>query len=140
MAPEVAMGDRVIDGRADLYSLGCTAYFLLTGRMVFDAPTPTAYAIAHVQQTPSPLRERSELPIPAGLEAIVMELLAKSPEQRIASARELARRLRALRDVPSWTPEQAERWWEINLPENTRPAAMVEKETESEAFAHAHTV
>jgi serine/threonine-protein kinase len=140
MSPEVAMGDQAIDGRADLYSLGCTAYFLLTGRMVFDAPTPTAFAIAHVQQTPAPLRERSELPIPAGLEAIVMQLLEKSPGQRIASARELGQRLRALQDMRSWTPEQAERWWEINLPESARPAAVLEKETESEAFAHAHTV
>src|SRR6185503_17994457 len=41
LSPEVAMGERMIDGRADLYSLGCTAYFLLTGQMVFDAPGAT---------------------------------------------------------------------------------------------------
>jgi eukaryotic-like serine/threonine-protein kinase len=124
MSPEVAMGDRAIDGTADLYSLGCTAYFLLTGQMVFEAPTATAYAIAHVQTAVPPMRERSELPIPAGLEAVVMQLLEKTPEQRIPSARELARRLRALRDLPAWTPEQAERWWEINLPEQARPAIV----------------
>jgi hypothetical protein len=99
MSPEVAMGDRAIDGTADLYSLGCTAYFLLTGQMVFEAPTATAYAIAHVQTAVPPMRERSELPIPAGLEAVVMQLLEK-------------------------TPEQAERWWEINLPEQARPAIV----------------
>jgi hypothetical protein len=54
----------------------------------------------------------------------VMQLLEKTPEQRIPSARELARRLRALRDLPAWTPEQAERWWEINLPEQARPAIV----------------
>jgi serine/threonine-protein kinase len=128
MAPEVAMGDRAIDGTADLYSLGCTAYFLLTGLMVFEAATPTAYAIAHVQHAPMPMRDRSELPIPAGLEAIVMQLLEKDPERRIPTARELARRLRALRDFAPWTPEQAERWWEVNLPEYARPAALEDAE------------
>jgi serine/threonine-protein kinase len=134
MAPEVAMGDRTIDGTADLYSLGCTAYFLLTGQMVFEAPTATAYAIAHVQTTPVPMRERSELPIPAGLEAVVMQLLEKDPARRIQSAREVARRLRALRDVGTWTPEQAERWWETNLPEYARPAQQDETTAE---LAHA---
>jgi serine/threonine-protein kinase len=137
MSPEVAMGDRAIDGRADLYSLGCTAYFLLTGRMVFDAATATGYAIAHVQQEPIPMRQRSELPIPEGLEAIVMQLLAKDPEQRIASARELGRRLRALEDVPVWAPEQAERWWEINLPADARPPLVLEEQERSTEFAHA---
>ena len=116
LSPEAALG-RPVDARSDLYSLGCTAYFLLTGRMVFEEPSPTSFAIAHVQKTPRPMQERSELPVPAGLEAIVMELLAKDPAARIPSARELARRLRALRDVDDWSPEQAERWWETNLPD-----------------------
>jgi tRNA A-37 threonylcarbamoyl transferase component Bud32 len=126
LAPEVAIGNRTIDGRADLYSLGCTAYFLLTGRMVFDAATPTAYAIAHVQQPPPPMSERSELPVPAGLEAIVMRLLAKDPDDRIQSAQELARRLAGLPEMNRWTPEHAERWWETNLPDLTLPAETTE--------------
>jgi serine/threonine-protein kinase len=137
MAPEIAMGDRGIDGRADLYSLGCTAYFLLTGRPVFDAATPTAYAIAHVQTPPPPMRERSELPIPAGLEAIVMQLLEKDPGRRIATARELGQRLRALRDVPVWRPEQAEAWWEINLPDTPQIAHQEVRAAESAEVAHA---
>jgi serine/threonine-protein kinase len=117
IAPEVALGSRQIDGRTDLYSLGCAAYFMLTGRMVFDAPSPTAFAIAHVQTPPVPMSERTELPIPAGLEAIVMKLLEKDPANRIGSAQELGRRLRAVGDLGKWCPDQAERWWEINLPE-----------------------
>jgi hypothetical protein len=130
LPPEVAMGNRDIDGRADLYSLGCTAYFLLTGRTVFEEKTPTAFAIAHVQTPPPSMRERTELPIPAGLEALVMQLLEKDPVNRIPSAQELARRLRALRDVPEWCPEQAARWWETNLPELTLQIPVAsEKET-----------
>jgi hypothetical protein len=70
-----------------------------------------------VQKQPRPLRERAELPVPAALEAIVMQLLEKDPAARIASARELARRLRALPESGEWTPERAERWWETNLPD-----------------------
>ena len=117
LSPEVAMGRRDIDGRADLYSLGCTAYFLLTGQLVFDAPSPTALAIAHVQTAPRPMSERCELPIPAALEAIVMRLIQKDPERRIQSARELSVSLRRLTDVPVWLPERAEEWWETNLPD-----------------------
>jgi serine/threonine-protein kinase len=115
--PEIALGARVIDGRADLYSLGCVAYFLLSGRMVFDEATPTAYAIAHAQKAPTPLSQRSELPVSPALEAIVMQLLERDPASRIQSARELARRLRALRDVAQWCPDRAAEWWATNMPE-----------------------
>jgi len=116
LSPEAALG-RPVDARSDLYSLGCTAYFLLTGRMVFDEQSPTSYAIAHVQKKPRPMSERSEVAIPAGLEAIVMQLLEKDPADRLPSARELARRLHALRAIGEWSPDRAERWWETNLPD-----------------------
>ena len=120
LSPEAALGNRDIDGRADLYSLGCTAYFLLTGCTVFEGPSPTAHAIAHVQKPPPPMRERSELPVPAELETIVMELLEKDPAHRIPCAKDLARRLRAQTAYREWSPEQAEQWWETNLPELVR--------------------
>lgn len=112
MSPEVALASRDIDGRADLYSLGCTAYFLLTGQQVFGASTLAAYAIAHLHRSPPAMR--CERPIPAGLERIVMQLLEKEPANRIQSARDLARRLRHLSDVGQWSTEQAEGWWERN--------------------------
>lgn len=117
LPPEMALGNRDIDGRADLYSLGCVGYFLLTGSLVFDEATPVALAIAHTQKNPIPVSQRSELPVPAGLEAIVMQLLEKDPTNRIASAQETARRLRLLRDVPDWSPDRAAEWWETNRPE-----------------------
>lgn len=118
LSPESAIGSP-IDARSDLYSLGCTAYFLLTGCMVFNEPTPTAFAIAHVQKKPTPMSERTELPIPAGLEAIVMQLLEKNPIHRVPTARDLARRLHELNEVAEWSPDRAERWWDINLPDLT---------------------
>lgn len=117
LPPEMALGNRDIDGRADLYSLGCVAYFLLTGSMVFDETTPVAFALAHTQKKPVPVGQRSEVPVPAGLEAIVMQLLEKDPANRVGSAQELARRLRLLSDVPDWCPDRAAQWWETNIPE-----------------------
>ena len=124
LPPEMALGARDIDGRADLYSLGCVAYFLLTGSLVFDESSAVALAIAHTQKKPVPVSQRAEVPVPAGLEAIVMQLLEKDPANRIPTAAETARRLRLLRDVPEWCPERAAEWWETNLPETLAQTAL----------------
>jgi serine/threonine-protein kinase len=116
MAPEVAIGDQSIDGRADLYALGCVAYFLLTGTPVFDEKTATAAAMAHVQKTPTPPSHRSETPIPQELEELILRCLAKRPEDRPQSALELSRELAAIPVTPAWTQESAERWWQTYLP------------------------
>ena len=116
MAPEVATGEESIDGRADLYGLGCVAYFLLTGAPVFDEKTPTATAMAHVQKTPVPPSQRSEEPIPPELEALILRCLAKRPEDRPQSALELSRLLADIDGAPEWTQESAERWWQTCLP------------------------
>jgi serine/threonine-protein kinase len=115
IAPEVALGEPQIDGRADIYALGCVAYFLLTGTLVFDDPNPMSMALKHVQATPDPPSTRTELPIPADVERIVMQCLEKKPADRPATVRELADRLRACR-VPEWTEEDAAAWWERHLP------------------------
>jgi serine/threonine-protein kinase len=119
MAPETAMGAQSIDGRVDIYGLGCVAYFLLTGLPVFDEKTPTATAIAHVQKEPVPPSERSEIPIPADLENIVLRCLAKKPEDRPRSAQELGRLLAACTETPVWQREDAVEWWQIYLPETS---------------------
>ena len=90
MAPEIALGHQGIDGRADIYSLGCLAYFLLTGQPVFVADTPVATALAHVNDQPIPPSLRSEFEIPSALEALILQCLHKNPADRPASAVELA--------------------------------------------------
>ncbi len=118
LPPEIALGESKIDGRADLYSLGCVAHYLLTGQLVFSELTPTALALAHVQKPVVPLSERTELPIPPALEMVVVQLLEKKPENRPRSAQELQRRLRAIaREIPAFTQDDAAVWWQTNLPE-----------------------
>jgi serine/threonine-protein kinase len=118
MAPEVAMGDGVVDGRADLYALGCVAYYLLTGQQVFEEKTATAAALAHVQKTPVPPSHRSELAIPPELERVVLDCLAKKPADRPASATELERRLAACSLDAAWTQAEAAEWWQTYRPES----------------------
>jgi len=115
MAPELATG-AAYDGRADIYSLGCIAYFLLTGAPVFEETTPVAVALAHVQKTPAPVSQRTEVQVPAELEEIIMRCLAKNPADRPRSAIELAHALAAIDDCKSWTQEDSERWWRMHLP------------------------
>lgn len=137
LAPEIALGESQVDGRADLYSLGCVAYFLLTGQLVFQETNPTALALAHVQKTPIPVQDRTEMPIPKGLAEIVMQLLEKRPEQRIRSAQDLSRRLRQLTDVPSWCPDAAADWWQTNLPETVaRVQPILEDQTPTSNELH----
>jgi serine/threonine-protein kinase len=94
MAPEMA-GDEVVDGRADLYSLGCVAYFLLTGRLVFEAGSALQMVARHLYDQPD-LPSRHAPDVPHALECLVLQCLAKRPEDRPASAAELATALGAI--------------------------------------------
>ncbi|MFL5493082.1 MAG: serine/threonine-protein kinase, partial [Gemmatimonadales bacterium] len=109
MAPEMALGER-IDGRADLYALGCVAYFLLTGQRVFEAENAFQLIAKHMQEPPVPPSRRTGLPVEPSLERLVLDCLAKSPEGRPESAAELERRLAELGLEP-WSEEEAKEWW-----------------------------
>ena len=97
MAPEVIL-EGSVDARADIYSLGCVAYYLLTGELVFEADTPMKMFVQHLQAEPIPPSQRGELPIPMGLERLVLACLAKDPELRPQSIDEVVRRLDAVTD------------------------------------------
>jgi len=110
MAPEMALGG-AIDGRADLYALGCVAYYLLTRQVVFEAGSALQAVARHVKDVPVPPSQRGGTPLPPALEQLVLALLAKRPEDRPASAAEVSRRLAAI-DVEPWGEEQAAEWWQ----------------------------
>jgi serine/threonine-protein kinase len=114
MPPEMALGEQNIDGRADIYALGCVAYWLLTGQHVFAGETAMATILAHVREEPVPPSERSEIPIPPALDALVLACLAKDPAQRPATAAQLADRLSASVNGDQWTAETARNWWDLN--------------------------
>ena len=95
MAPEMAH-DRTVDGRADIYSLGCVAFYLLTGRLVFEGDTPLQTILKHLQQPAGPPSRATDRSIPSALDEVVLACLAKRPEERPASAAELSQRLSAI--------------------------------------------
>jgi eukaryotic-like serine/threonine-protein kinase len=117
LAPELALGDRPVDGRADLYSLACVGYWLLTGKPVFEADSAMKAVIEHVRSTPVPPSRRSHNVIPPELEAILLECLEKDPDARPRDAAELSRRLANVDVSEPWTPEAARSWWNEHRPE-----------------------
>ncbi|HEU5154250.1 MAG TPA: serine/threonine-protein kinase [Gemmatimonadales bacterium] len=114
MAPEQAMGEKV-DHRADIYALGCVAYFMLTGQKVFEADTPFQMINRHLNDIPVPPSKRTELPIPPSLENLVLSCLAKNPADRPQSAAELGKALLAVETEP-WTEGNARKWWMKHQP------------------------
>lgn len=116
MAPEMALGERV-DGRADIYALGCVAYYLLTGSLVFEAETTFQMIAKHLQSAPVPPSRRTDKPVSPELERLILKCLAKDPFDRPQTAALLKQ---ALEFIPteSWSEDQARRWWE----NNARPA------------------
>jgi eukaryotic-like serine/threonine-protein kinase len=117
MAPESVFGDPVPDLRADIYALGCVGYWLVTGALVFEAVSAHRMLMHHVETPPEPPSRRATVEVPPELDAIILACLAKRPEERPASARELADRLAACPQREPWTPERAHAWWEEHLPQ-----------------------
>jgi serine/threonine protein kinase len=125
MAPEQILG-MPLDGRADLYALGCCAWWLLTGGEVFPREAADARLLHRHIYEPTP-RLAAAMPgdCPAALEAVVAACLAKDAAERPADARALAARLRAIA-VPAdaaWTADHAEAWWRAYQPAPPEPSA-----------------
>jgi len=93
MSPEQASGDRDLDARSDLYSLGIVAYQMLCGEPPFVGGTTPALLVKHLAEAPVPIAQR-RADVPADLSAIVMRLLEKNPEHRFQQANDLTQALR----------------------------------------------
>jgi len=118
MPPEQILG-MPLDGRADLYALGCCAWWLLTGREVFPRePAEAKILHKHINDPVPRLADHMTSWCPPALEAVITACLAKDPADRPSDARALAAMLRAI-DIPAelaWTPEAATAWWRAYQP------------------------
>ena len=119
MAPEMALG-QTVDGRADVYALGCVAYYMLTGKLTFEGVDGLQTLVKRLQEDPLPPSQRTEIEIPEDLERLVMACLTRNPDNR-PDASGLARALDALAAKP-WTEGDAAAWWFAHQPATAMPA------------------
>lgn len=119
LSPEVILGDQKPDARSDIYSLGCVAYWLLSGQMVFERDSSKEILMDHVDSEPARLGTRTKTPVPPKLESIVHACLKKEPRDRPQSVAELASRLGEVPIAEEWTAERTDRWWREHFPDRT---------------------
>jgi eukaryotic-like serine/threonine-protein kinase len=133
IAPEQALGEEV-DGRADIYAVGCVAYWFLTGQFVFTAENPVGMLVQHANKPPTPPSLRTALPIPRALEDLVLSCLAKEPVNRPPSAKALSLRLAELASSQAWTQDDAREWWQTHQVVAGRPPAGEETDPATRAL------
>jgi eukaryotic-like serine/threonine-protein kinase len=114
MSPEVIRGEDV-GPASDVYSLGVTAYQLLTGWRLFGARALGDQLAHHLHTEPIPPSQRLA-GVPPDLEAVILRCLAKDPQARYADARELREALARCSDAGTWTPACAAAWWQALTP------------------------
>jgi len=134
MSPEQAAGEREIDGRSDLYSLGILGYQMLTGEPPFVASSTPAMLVKHISERPIPVEQR-RTDVPADLAGTVMMLLEKEPANRFPTAEALVKALDS-RALP--TPRSAgtkTRFDENNAQRGSEPAALYGRPAEQDVDA-----
>ncbi|WP_211365444.1 serine/threonine-protein kinase [Polyangium fumosum] len=108
MAPEAARGMEGVDARSDLYALGVVMYEMLTGKRPFEENDPGLHLKRIRSEDPPPMRARApEIQVPPRIEAVVMRLLARQPDQRFASANEVLAALDEAAAAPAKAPDKA---------------------------------
>lgn len=112
MSPEQASGETP-DLRSDLYSLGVSAYYLLTGHVPFEGDKPIKVILAHTQQPVPPMDSHGAM-VPADLEGVILKALEKRPADRFQSAAAMRDALLFCGSAGRWSRETAARWWTGN--------------------------
>jgi len=108
LAPEQAHGIEHVDHRADIYAMGVILYEMLAGELPFTGKSVFEVVMKHVQEAPQPLRDRRpDLAIPQALEQVVMVALAKDPDHRYQSAREMLEALPPSTELPGGYSSQS---------------------------------
>ncbi|MBW2525152.1 MAG: serine/threonine protein kinase, partial [Deltaproteobacteria bacterium] len=113
LSPEAIASATSVDARSDLYALGAVGYYMLTGTPVFESGTVVEVCAHHLHTPPTPPSERLGKAILPELEQVVLDCLAKKPEDRPQTAHELTQRLEAidLTGQERWTEARARAWW-----------------------------
>ncbi len=111
MAPEAVTAPDTLDARADLYAVGAVAYFLLTGRAVFEAGTVIEMCSKHMWEQPVSPSEKLGKSLSPDLETLVLTCLAKDREARPSSAATLRTAFLGCADAKRYDPQTSRTWW-----------------------------
>ncbi|TWU04899.1 serine/threonine protein kinase [Stieleria varia] len=114
MAPERYREPNKIDPRSDIYSVGCIAYYLLSGRPPFIECDPESLFALVLTEQPISIATHRDESVPDDINEMVAKCMAKSVDDRFSSIDELAARLDELRQQYSWTVHEAAGWWRIH--------------------------
>ncbi|HZI99414.1 MAG TPA: serine/threonine-protein kinase, partial [Gemmatimonadaceae bacterium] len=98
MSPEQVTGESQVDGRSDIYSLGCVMFEMLSGKPAFSGPSPQAVMASRFRNS-SPSFDAIDVQVPSSLREIIAKATQLEPDQRFQSAREIVDRLDAARDA-----------------------------------------
>jgi eukaryotic-like serine/threonine-protein kinase len=126
LSPEAIKSGDLVDGRSDIYALGCVGYFLLTGYPVFDGSSIVEICAHHLHTPPQPPSRRSPA-VPADLDAMILKCLAKSPEERFIDVGALREALGQSSAEATWSRTDALAWWAARrsaAPPASRPQTL----------------
>jgi len=140
LSPEAIVNPEQVDARSDLYALGAVAYFMLTGRPVFEASAIVEVCAHHLHTPPRPPSELAPAAIPPALDALVLKLLQKAPADRYASARELRKELMLLLEKQPWSDADAAAYWADVRARASDPKSKSAAPSASGAHVHSRTL
>ncbi len=130
ISPEGVQKPGSVDARSDLYSVGAVGYWLLTGKPLFEGQTAVEICMSQLNTMPEKPSTRLGKTLSLDLEELLLECLAKSPDDRPQTARDLAERLDDCQAASTWSQAEAEAWWLQYADEHT--AAPKDGATSSE--------
>jgi serine/threonine protein kinase len=123
MSPEAIQSPQTVDPRSDIYAVGAVGYFLLTGKVVFDAKSLIDLCQLHVSQQPASPSQRLGRTVAPDLETVLLSCLDKSRAKRPQTARDLSLQLGRCTAAADWSLEVADAWW--NRHEQAAPGGNV---------------
>ena len=133
VSPEQAMGREQLDARSDIYNVGAVAYYLVTGKLLFDRPSTLQMLHAHAYEPLDPIPGFKEA-VPVDLQGIILRCLEKDPERRYQDAITLDKALAACESASHWTAETAEEWWQRHGSGAAPPASLEALERDSQTL------